>query len=275
MNPLAYLEYTPLVDIDIGPLSVSPHGIGTGVGFAAGAWLLLRATRPRGVPDELVYSMLTRAIVGALVGARLAYVLNHLDDFSLVEVLKVWEGGASLLGGIAGGVLAAVPVMRRHRLSFWSLMDAAAPGLALGIMIGRVGDLVVGDHLGKPTEFVLGYRCSAADSASPCDAPIGQAVHQPALYDLIGVAALFGLLLWLRRRPLPAGTLILVFAAVYGAARVGGDFFRVDETHGLGLTASQWFALVTLVVCVVLLISGWRPHRVDPNAAVAVSTTSR
>lgn len=275
MNLLGFLDYTPLVDIELGPLKVSPHGVATGVGFAAGAWLLLRTTSPRGIPDEIVHSMLTRAIVGALVGARLAYVVNHLDRYDLIEVVRVWEGGASLLGGIAGGVLAALPVMRRHRLSFWTVMDAAAPGLALGIMIGRVGDLIVADHLGKPTDFFLGYRCSTADTASPCVAPIGQAVHQPALYDLISVTILFGFLLWLRRRPLKAGTLILGFGAAYGAARISEDFFRVDETHGLGLTGSQWTALVTVVTCVALLVSGRRPHRIDPSAPLATTAESQ
>src|SRR3546814_5396922 len=75
--------------------------------------------------------MLYRAAIGALVGARLAYALNHWADHAdrPLEVLAVWEGGISLFGGIFGGVLAAVPVMRRKQLPFWTLMDAAAPGL--------------------------------------------------------------------------------------------------------------------------------------------------
>lgn len=266
MSPLAYLEYTPLVEIQLGPLAVSPHGIATAVGFFAGAALLLPVTRRQGVPDDHVYTMLTRAIVGALVGARLAYVLNHLDRFELVEVLRIWEGGASLLGGIAGGILAVLPVMRRHGYSFWALMDAAAPGLALGIAIGRIGDLVVADHLGKPTDFALGYRCSTADSASPCVAPVGQAVHQPALYDLVSVSLLLGLLLWLRRRDLRTGSLILVFGALYGVARIVEDFFRIDEVRGVGLTGSQWTALVTAIVCVALLLTGRRPRRRQPTS---------
>lgn len=100
----------------------------------------------------------------------------------------VWEGGISLFGGLVGGVLAAVPVMRARRLSFWSLMDAAAPGLALGIAIGRVGDLVVGDHLGRPTDVAVGFRCTGADTASRCTAPVGDGVHLPALYDLVAAS---------------------------------------------------------------------------------------
>src|SRR3546814_20526789 len=114
--------------------------------------------------------MLYRAAIGALVGARLAYALNHWADYAdrPLEVLAVWEGGISLFGGIFGGVLAAVPVMRRKQLPFWTLMDAAAPGLALGILLGRIGDLVVGDHLGEPTDFRSEERRVGKECVSTC-----------------------------------------------------------------------------------------------------------
>lgn len=204
MTVLGYLDYTPILDLAPGPLTISPHGVGTAAGFLAGARLMLPAARARGIDDTHLWRLLTRAIIGALIGARLAYVINHLDTYSdrPLEALRVWEGGASLLGGIVAAILAALPEMRRQRLDFWTVMDAAAPGLALGIAIGRVGDLMVADHLGKQTDFLLGYRCTGADTSSPCTAPIGQAVHQPALYDLVVVLALLGFLLWLRR-PFP------------------------------------------------------------------------
>ena len=62
--------------------------------------------------------------------------------------------------------------------------------------------------------------------------PIGQGVHLPALYDLVSVTALLGLLL-LRRRPRRHGYLILIFAAWYGTGRFIEDFLRIDETHGM------------------------------------------
>src|SRR3546814_5302733 len=91
-------------------------------------------------------------------------------------------------------------------------MDAAAPGLALGILIGRIGDLLVGDHLGEPTDFALGFRCTDQDTASRCVAAVGEGVHQPALYDMANAGSLLVALLVLRRRPRWDGFLILVFA---------------------------------------------------------------
>lgn len=254
------LEYDPVVNIDLGPASVSPHGLGIALGYLLGGWLLfLPAAQRRGITSDQVIGMLERGAVGAIVGARLAYVLNHLGQYTddPLEIVKVWEGGISLLGGITGAVLAATTKMRQDGISFWKVMDAVVPGLAFGIIIGRVGDLVIADHLGKETGFFLGYRCPPAgvEVGSDCIAGPGGVVHQPALYDLVSAVLLLAFLLWLRRRkPRYDGFLTLVFTAWYGAGRIVEDFFRVDETHGTGLTGSQWTALAAMLAALYWLV---------------------
>ena len=250
-----FLDYTAIVKLHLGPLTISPHGMGIALGFTAGAYLMLPAARRRGITDVQVWSMLTRAGIGAIIGARVAYVVNHFGDYTNpIDWLRVWAGGISLLGGIAGAIVAALPVMRRERLRFWTVMDAAAPGLALGIFIGRIGDLIIADHLGKPTHFFLGYECPSVETGSPCRAPVGQAVHQPALYDFVAVGILLIVLLHLRRTRRYDGFLTLAFGAWYGTGRIIEDFFRVDVTHGTGLTGSQWSATAVVVTCLYLLM---------------------
>jgi phosphatidylglycerol:prolipoprotein diacylglycerol transferase len=220
------------------------------------------------MPDDLVYRALTRGAVGALIGARVAYVANHLGDFdSPLEWFAVWNGGISLLGGIAGGLALGLPVVVRAGHPRWPTLDAVAPGLALGIAVGRIGDLVVADHLGKPTGSPLGYLCTGADTASPCNAPVGQAVHQPALYDLAAATLILAVLLLWRRRGTPApGSVALLFGVLYGIARFTEDFFRIDETHGTGLTGSQWTALTVAVLSSSTLVRRRRRrHDAEPT----------
>jgi len=260
---LAFLRYDPLVRIHLGPLSISPHGMGIAVGFLLGAYVFLGWCRKAGLTDDQVYSLVNRAAIGSIIGARVAYVINHPGDFSNpLEIFAVWKGGISLLGGITGAVLAGIPKMRSEGLSFWKVMDMAVPCVAMGIIVGRVGDLIIADHLGKPTDFFLGYVCPTKATGSPCLAPIGQAVHQPALYDFFSAIVLLIVLLRLRRTVRWDGFLTLVFGAWYGTGRFMEDFFRIDETHGTGLTGSQWTALTVLTLClfclVVLKDTPWR-----------------
>lgn len=255
LDLLASFTYEPIVKIPIGPLRISPHGIGIAVGFLLGARLMMPEAAKKGIREDDVYTILIRAAIGSLIGARLAYVANHFGDYTdnPLEIFKIYEGGISLLGGIFGAILLALPVARKLRLDAWKMLDAAAPGIALGILIGRIGDMVVGDHLGKPTNFFLGYKCQpGVETAAPC---IGNIVHQPHLYDLIMVTLILLFLLRLRRAPHRYdGFQIIVFGALYGTARFIEDFFRIDETHGTGLTGSQWTSVVTVSICVYWLI---------------------
>ena len=263
---LAEIAYDPLVRINIGPLAISPHGIGTAVGFLVGARLFLPATRRRGMPDELVYSVLTRALIGAIVGARFFYVVNNFSDFeSPTEWLRIWEGGISLLGGITGAILASLPLLRRAGWRFFQVMDAAVPGLAVGILIGRIGDLVIADHLGAPTTSPLGFRCPedvdvGRTVGSPC--PPGELVHLTALYDLIAVSFVLGLALLVRRRVRLEGQTTLIAAIAYGAGRFHFDIAR-EDVRRLGLTGSQWVAVAVVVVSVIVLL---RRRQAPPNA---------
>jgi phosphatidylglycerol---prolipoprotein diacylglyceryl transferase len=283
---LGAISYDPIVRIELGPLSISPHGLFIAIGFMVGAWFMLPQSRKRGMPDDVVYPLFTRAAIGSLIGARVAYVINHMGDYSdsPLDILLVWEGGISLLGGFFGAVIAAVPRMIKERLSFWKVMDAAAPGMALGVVIGRTGDIIIADHLGKVTSFFLGYTCPPAhiETGSPC-APtelvsrtVGAVVHQTALYDQILALVLLLVLVRLRRTDRYDGFLILVFAMGYGMARVIEDFLR-EDVRRLGLTASQWTALVTLSLCLYTLTVLRRTPRWgrwDERPAPAATVTS-
>ena len=271
INPLEW-GITP--SIDIGGLSVSPHGIGIAVGYLVGAQLMVRRARRLGGPAENdIWNALFYALIGAIVGARLGYVLGHFSEVTdggddLLGVFKVYEGGISLLGGITGAVLFALPYAIRKKMGFWRSTDLAAPGLALGIVIGRIGDLVIGDHLGDPTTFALGWRCTGetggvapasaatyhrlAESSPPSLGCFDVVLHQTALYDFFSTLLLLGLMLYVGRRLRTTGFLTLLFVTWYGTMRVITDFLRVDRRY-LGLTGSQILSLTVVLVCLYFL----------------------
>jgi phosphatidylglycerol---prolipoprotein diacylglyceryl transferase len=299
---LAVVGWPVLDRIRLGPLSVSPHGLGIAAGYLAGSWWMIREGRKRGLAEEHVGSMLLWALVGAIFGARFFYVLGHFSEFeSFGEMLAIWRGGISLIGGIVGAILFAYPVMRRHGYRFFQVMDAAAIGLAFGIFIGRIGDLIIGDHLGKPTDFFLGWAYRGGQLPGPWvetspgqwtaslaggytenlsrsgaelirggqTITTGTGVHQTALYDFFIALGLFLFLYWLNRRPRREGVLILTFAIWYGLGRVLTDSLRIDKTW-FGLTGSQWTSIAAVVISVIILITFARrplPDRAEAPVA--------
>ncbi|MEA2460442.1 MAG: phosphatidylglycerol---prolipoprotein diacylglyceryl transferase [Actinomycetota bacterium] len=271
IDPLAW-EVFPR--IHLGPLAISPHGIGIAVGYLAGAQLMVRRARKYGGPrEDDIWNVLFYALLGAIVGARVGYVIGHLgqvtnDGSDLLGIFRVWEGGISLLGGITGAILAALPYAFRHKMGFWRMMDLAVPGLALGIVIGRIGDLIIGDHLGKPTSFPLGWHCLGSAGAAPVPAQqylarlnagdppslgcFDLTLHQTALYDFFSTLVLLVVLVWLGRKVRNAGFLTLFFTIWYGSMRMITDFLRVDRRY-LGLTGSQITSLLVGLTCLYLL----------------------
>jgi prolipoprotein diacylglyceryltransferase len=144
-------------------------------------------------------------------------------------------------------------------------MDAAVPGVALGIAVGRIGDLIIADHLGATTALPFGFQCpDVADVGrtvgSPC--PPGEIVHLTAAYDLISATITLIVLLAYRRRPRNEGELTLLAAITYGIGRFGFDFLR-EDVRRLGLTGSQWVAVAVVTTAVAAFVHRRRRTRRD------------
>jgi phosphatidylglycerol:prolipoprotein diacylglycerol transferase len=306
--PLAEIGWKVLDRFHFGDsFAISPHGVGIAIGYLSGATVLIYEARRRGIAEERASAWVFLALVGTMVGARGFYVLGHYSEFDGIgDMLAVWRGGISLIGGIFGALIFTYPVIRRSGVPWLTAGDTAAIGLPLGIVIGRIGDLVIGDHLGKPTSWALafvyhggnlsGYNCEVGEVCritlsgghteviTTAGAQLfkgnqlvaqGVGVHQTALYDFLSAMVLVGVLLWLSRRPRRSGVLWLTFAAWYASGRIVTDFLRIDKTWLFGLTGSQWGSIAVVVVALGTL--GWfalNPLSAEPDNVLEPMSTS-
>lgn len=251
---LAYLSWRVAMQRKIFGIPFFPHGVLIAVGFLTGSWTMSRYTRRRGVPQEVLWDVLSWVLVGSLVGTRLLWVLGNWGQVgSISEALMIWHGGMTLYGGILGGLLAGMWKARTYGLPILPMLDFAAPGLALGLIFGRASDLITGDHLGKPTTLPWGFKYVGTDP--PGIAPhIGAIVHPVALYDLVIVAALFVVLLVFLRKERAPGSAAALFALWYAAGRIGTDFLRTDPTRALGMTGTQLASAAVIPAIAIWLV---------------------
>src|SRR3954470_23861781 len=179
MSAAAFLASVgwPVIDrFRIGStFAISPHGLFIAIGFMIGAWLFGRIAAGRGVDERAINSVVLWSLIGAIVGARFFYVVADWSECPQkpIESIYIWKGGISLLGGIAGATIANAINIRRFGLRFFQVADALVAPLALGIAVGRIGHLIIGDHLGKPTSWLLAWTYHGGTLAPPWSCQIG------------------------------------------------------------------------------------------------------
>jgi phosphatidylglycerol:prolipoprotein diacylglycerol transferase len=249
---LSAIPYTTFPTIDLGPFSLRTFGVVVAIGVLIGAWLAARHGEAYGIPRDTTYSLAMRMVIAGVIGSRITWVVSHWDELeSPMEAFAIWQGGLQFSGGFVFAVIAGFPIYRHwNRLTRWHSLDGYAYGLAIGLAIGRIGCYAVGEHFGSFTSFPLAVRYDGGSvrESTIGDVPldVGMVFHQTALYELLYMLVLFGILAYLRaRRPGPA-VAMAVFCAYYGVARFLSDFLRVNDETVLGLTGAQYLCLALL-----------------------------
>lgn len=287
MRFLAEISYPPIPIWEVGPLRLSLHGLFAAIGFLVGAQYAVKRANRRGLDGEAFQSILTWALVGAIIGARYFTAPAAIADGTpLLDALNPINGNFSILGGMAGGIIAAAWRSRMLRQPVWALFDSASFGLAIGTIIGRVGDLLIVEHLGSATDFAFGYGIKPGYDVAPQHDPLectaATAVdglcgvyHHAAAYDMLGAAVLLVVLFWIYRRwqPRHYGQMFAFWVMWYGFQRFLIDFTRLvpadqsvvaqaaaDRTLG-ALTWSQWSGIGAGLLGIFMI---WRFRTTQP-----------
>ncbi len=256
LNLVAAIPYTTFPIIELGPLQLRTFGLVVAIGVLIGAWLAARYGEEHGIPRDTTYSLAMRMVVAGVIGARITWDLSHLEAIdSPVDLIAIWNGGLQFSGGFVFAVIAGYPIYRHwNRLTRWHSLDGLAYGLAIGLAIGRIGCYSVGEHFGRQTSFFLGVRYDGGSvrESTLGSLPLrpGMVFHQTALYELIQLLVLFGLLTWmlyLRKHRPQAGTAMALFCGWYGVARFASDALRVNDDRVLGLTGAQYLGLALVL----------------------------
>jgi len=139
------LFHIPILQSFFGPegLPVNAYGVMLFITFIVCVWFLGRLARRTGanLPKERVQDLVIACFILGLAGARVTFMIQYHVPWQ--QFFKIWEGGIVLYGGIVAGIFAFLAFyylfLKRAGVSLWKLADAAAPVLALGIALGRIG----------------------------------------------------------------------------------------------------------------------------------------
>jgi phosphatidylglycerol:prolipoprotein diacylglycerol transferase len=222
--------------------------------FLVGGILLIRGARKKGLDEATILNLIYIIVFSSVIGSRLMYVLGHLADYrdDPISALKVWEGGLTLYGGLLLAVVFSLAYMKSRKLPIWTVCDLAAPAIALGKAATRVGCFMNGCCFGARTESPWGI-VFPYDSHAGTVFP-GAHLHPTQLYSSALALLVFGILLIIGKKSLPAGTVFWSFLLMDSIARVTLGFFRYTEVGNRAFTAGTVPVSVNQVIAAVLAV---------------------
>jgi phosphatidylglycerol:prolipoprotein diacylglycerol transferase len=266
---IAAIPFRTFPSFSIGPVTIRTFGVFVAVGILVGVWLFLRYARDRDLDTDLLSRLAWWVIVLGIVGSRALFVVTHWSDFSddPVSVFAVWQGGLQFSGAFLIAIVVLVWFTRRHpEMPGLTVSDGIVYGLAPGLAIGRLGCIAVGEHLGTATTFALGWRYRGGDTREPIAGGVDAVIHNTAVYELLLMLPLVGLLWWMQRRRLEPGWLTVTFLLWYGTQRFLTDFLRAYDETVAGLTGAQYLC-IGMVAGGLLIAARLRGRRAETAVA--------
>jgi phosphatidylglycerol:prolipoprotein diacylglycerol transferase len=232
-----------LSEIHLGPLTLKTFGMLFALCFLAFGLLAARRLRELDKPVDWAYEATFAALVGGLVGSRLYWVLQNWA-VAREHLVGSLFGGAGLVwyGGLAGGAIAVLAWARWRGMLNLALADLAAPCLALGYAIGRIGCQVSGDG-----DYGKAWNGPWAMAYPHGEVPTTQLVHPTPIYESLamGIAAI---VLWRLRDRFRPGVLFAIYLVIAGIERFLVEFIRRNSEVAAGLTAAQLESLALLAI---------------------------
>lgn len=257
MHPILFTfpDWLPL----IGGKSIHIYGLMIATGFLVGLqWAKYEAKR-LSLDVKLIMDIFFYGIIAGLVGARILYIINSVDDFwsDPLVLFRVWEGGLVFQGGVIATIIVIIWLCRRYKLPFFETADVFAPALAIGHAFGRIGCFFAGCCYGKACDvnFPLGVVFpDRPDGIAPSGIPL----YPVQLFESFGEILIFLFLVFYRKKKQFDGEVTLFYLMMYSILRSFNELFRGDHVRGYVLepfvSIGQFISLVTIIICIFLWV---------------------
>ncbi len=241
----------------IGPFTLYSFGLMVALALIVPAWLASRDLRERGYDPNIGWELILGAGIGGFIGARLDYLIQNDFEGGLFSATGlVWYGG------VIGGAIGVIIVSQIRKVPLGTVANVAAPGLALGYAIGRIGCQLSGDgDYGRPSS--VPWAMAYPNGTVPTD----EKVHPTPVYETITMFIVFIILWKLRHRLNNGWQLFGLWCVLQSVERFLVEFLRRNEEVALGLTLPQWVSIGIALVGAAIL---WATRNgATPSKAVA------
>ena len=255
-----------MVLFQIFGIKVYSYGLMIAIGIIVAGLMFLRKGKEKGYDEDKLTNLMILAVVSGIVGGKLLFILVNIKEIMKDKSLLYNLGeGFVVYGAIILGTLSVYIYTRKKKWDFLSVMDCIMPGLAIAQGFGRIGCFLAGCCYGKATDLFMGVTFPV-DSL----APSGIALHPTQLYSSVFDFILGAfLIIYSRNKNAKNGKLTSAYVIFYSIGRFIVEFLRDDKRGALWIfSTSQWIAIGTLILGIILFVWVNKKGRVDNIEAV-------
>ncbi|QEH36458.1 Prolipoprotein diacylglyceryl transferase [Aquisphaera giovannonii] len=251
------------------------HAYGVMILLACTGALSISAWRAgrEGLRVNSVYELAAWLFTGGFIGARLLFIAQHPElVHSAADIVRSWQGGNVFYGCIMGGLVGTLIYWKRHPFPFLPMADAVAPGLAVGVMFGRIGCFLAGCCHGAVCGASWGIRFPAGSHAWMAHLDQGDLapaaawslpVHPTQLYGALAGLLILAYLTWFFPRRRRDGEVMFWMMVLYAVTRWPIESLRGDDDALIaGMTISQIISIGLLALAGMLWV---RLRRTPPG----------
>jgi prolipoprotein diacylglyceryl transferase len=235
--------------LHLGPIPLHAYGLCLAVGVLVASWIAERRWVARGGKAGVIGEIGVIVVVSGVIGARVYHLFTGYDwdEGGLAGTVKIWQGGLSIWGAVAGGAIAVVLVAYRRKLPTLILLDAIAPGLAMAQAIGRWGNYFNQELFGRPTQLPWGLEIDVAHR--PAQYITEETFHPTFLYESLWCLVIVAVIVLAERRfRFRPGQSFALYVAMYTFGRFFFELMRSDDASKL--FGVRFNALLSAVLCV-------------------------
>lgn len=245
------------IALDLGFIQIYWYSITMFLGVIVGIIVAYIEIKRKKINLSNFSDMAFYAILFGFIGARIYYVLFNLDFYlaNPIEIIKVWNGGLAIHGGIIGAVIAIYVYCKKNKLVFIEMLDICAPAIVIGQVIGRWGNFFNSEaHGGIVTKSFL-------ESMHLPNFIIngmyinGNYYHPTFLYESILNLICFIVLMFLRRnKDIKIGVMTGIYLIWYGIVRIFIESLRTDSLMLGSIKMAQLIGLPMIIIGIILII---------------------
>ena len=249
--------------VTIGPVSIRWYGIMIALAIVVIVlWTLWQAKKGAalsydtiltgvlvGIPSGVVISKLLHVVDYIVISKLHPELVDHIVDYTQHPGQILSGGGLTIYGAVLGAALGVWVYSKFSHFRFGYVADLVAPGVILAQAIGRVGCTINGCCYGVETSLPWGVIYTNSNSYAPLNIPL----HPTQVYELIFCLIVFAVLLKLKGRFKPDGSIFLIYLSLYSLWRIGIDFLREGTPFLFGLHQAQVISIIVLAIIIPLL----------------------